>query len=270
MARSADAHTHTHTQAVTSTMGGAQQKVAESAGNQSVGDRSTGDNRSARGDRSVSGADRGEVAGLRARLAKLEARNAELEEGKFELEASMQLIEAEADHRVKKERRQLESELAFKAHQLSLAQGQCNKATKELEAERGRRKRDHEQMEGERAKAAASAAKAAADAAEAAAGADAAAKAAAAIPWGLTPEPLVRDQRLPARTPALAGAILSELSDDALVLLNPTISRGPWRSPKGYGSYGTSLGNSTWGQGGAWPRTPKAHRDRADGAGAGA
>eukprot|EP00903_Cladosiphon_okamuranus_P009362 g8926.t3 len=204
----------------------------------------------------------GEAAALRARLAEAEAKNAEalarvreLEENNFDLEAAIQMVEVEASHRVEKQAKALQSELNFKAHQLTVAQKDHTSAVRELNAERAKRKRDSQQAARERqdavAKAAAAAAAtAAAGAAEAAAAEAAAAAAAAAqdaslrssngkerkqqssIDWRRHQQQLEGDKRAvllppPLLSPTtLAEAILSESSEDVMVLLSAGGSAG--------------------------------------------
>ena len=167
-----------------------------------------------------------------------------------------QMVEVEASHRVEKQAKALQSELTFKAHQLTVAQKDHTSAVRELNAERAKRKRDSQQAARERqdavAKAAAAAAATAAAGAAEAAAAEAAAAAAEAQDASLrSSNEIERDQKAisderrrqrqqleedaqaalllppPLLSPTtLAEAILSQSSEDVMVLLSAGGSAG--------------------------------------------
>lgn len=187
-----------------------------------------------------------------------------------------QVIEVEASHRVQKESRALQSELTFRDHQLTLAQKSHTTAMKELSVERGKRKRDRQQAERERAEAAAKSAAAVtaakADAEERVAAAEKAAdilqrrrrarrKHEASSAFDTKDGQPVGQGTGDRALPALADIILSDSSDDVMMLLNATGGVcGAWRGfPGGDSRVGAPDGRDG-GPEGYWLRTPSAEQ----------
>lgn len=192
-----------------------------------------------------------------------------------------QVVEVEASQRVQREARALQSALTFRDHQLSVAQKNHTTAMNDLNAERGKRKRDRQQMERERSEAAARSA-AALTAAEAAAveriaaAEKAAARATEILRQHQSEETLRRgnDEEADAdggpdeegmRTrsdgrafPTLADVILSEDTGSLLALLDVSGRVHHARGTVSLGEYGVVLDYANRNTDNFWLRTPSA------------
>ena len=134
---------------------------------------------------------------------------------------------------MEKKAKALQSELTFKDHQLTQAQKKHSSAMRELDAERGKRKRDREQAERERQEAAAITAEATAAATAAALAASAADVSGASADHSRGPSVAqsgASGEEAP--FPTLAEILLSDSSEDVMVLLRAA-GGGEGRSPSG-------------------------------------